>query len=442
MGNLSTPVSVQKLQRALQAKAKEAPGLRFHALYDKVYRADVLAHAYATCRANRGVEGVDGQRFEDIEAYGVDRWLGELAEDLRGKRYRPQAVKRVYIPKPNGRQRPLGIPTIRDRVVQTAAMRVLEAIFEPDLPAEQFAYRPDRSALDAVRRVHWLLNDGHREVIDADLSDYFGSIPHAELLTCVARRVVDRQMLHLIKMWLIAPVEQIDERGRTRCISENRDDNRGIPQGAPISPLLSNLYMRRFVLGWKRLGHEQRFGAHIVNYADDLVICCLTQADEALLAMRRIMTRLKLTVNEEKTRRCRVPEEDFDFLGYTFGRCYSGRTQRAYLGTRPSRKSLHRLMRAISEATTRRTLLMEPEAVVNRLNRMVRGWTQYFQLGSVSKAYRTIDQHTPRRLCRWLCMKHKKRGTNRRRYRNTYLHGTLGLLSTQVIAQNLPWART
>jgi RNA-directed DNA polymerase len=176
LGNLSTPVSVQKLQRALQVKAKEAPGLRFHALYDKVYRADVLAHAYATCRANRGVEGVDGQRFEDIEAYGVDRWLGELAEDLRSKRYRPQAVKRVYIPKPNGRQRPLGIPTIRDRVVQTAAMRVLEAIFEPDLPAEQFAYRPDRSALDAVRRVHWLLNDGHREVIDADLSDYFGSI--------------------------------------------------------------------------------------------------------------------------------------------------------------------------------------------------------------------------------------------------------------------------
>lgn len=442
MGNLSTPVSVQKLQRALQAKAKEAPQLRFHALYDKVYRADVLAHAYATCRANRGVEGVDGQRFEDIEAYGVDRWLGELAEDLRGKRYRPQAVKRVYIPKPNGRQRPLGIPTIRDRVVQTATMRVLESIFEPDLPTEQFAYRSDRSALDAVRRVHWLLNDGHREVIDADLSDYFGSIPHAELLACVARRVVDRQVLHLIKMWLVAPVEQIDERDHKKRVSENRDDNRGIPQGAPISPLLSNLYMRRFVLGWKRLGYEQRFGAHIVNYADDLVICCLTQAEEALLAMRRIMTRLKLTVNEEKTRRCRVPEEDFDFLGYTFGRCYSGRTQRAYLGTRPSRKSLHRLIRAISEATTRRTLLMEPEAVVDRLNRMVRGWTQYFQLGSVSKAYRTIDQHAPRRLCRWLCMKHKKRGTNRRRYPDTYLHGTLGLLSTQVIAQNLPWART
>lgn len=441
MGNLSTPRSVQKLQGALQAKAKEAPGLRFHALYDKVYRIDVLAHAYATCRANRGVEGVDGQRFEDIEAYGVDRWLGELAEDLRCKRYRPQAVKRVYIPKPNGRQRPLGIPTIRDRVVQTAATRVLESIFEPDWPTEQYAYRSDRSALDAVDRVHRLLNDGHLEVIDADLSDYFGSIPHAELLACVARRVVDRQMLHLIKMWLVAPVEQIDERGRTKHIAEKRDNNRGIPQGAPISPLLSNLYMRRFVLGWKRLGYEQRFGAHIVNYADDLVICCQGQADEALLAMRRIMRRLKLTVNEEKTRRCRVPEEHFDFLGYTFGRCYSGRTRRAYLGTRPSKKSVHRLMRAISEATTRRTLLMEPEAVVDRLNRMLRGWTQYFKLGSVGKAYRAIDQHAPRRLCRWLCMKHKQRGVQRRRYPDTYLHGTLGLLSTQVIMTDLPWAR-
>jgi RNA-directed DNA polymerase len=441
LGNLRTPVSVQKLQRALQAKAKEAPGLRFHALYDKVHRADVLAHAYATCCANRGVEGVDGQRFEDIEAYGVERWLGGLAEDLRQRRYRPRAVKRVYIPKPNGRRRPLGIPTIRDRVVQTAAMRVLESIFEPDLPAEQYAYRSDRSALDAVGRVHRLLNDGHREVIDADLSDYFGSIPHAELLTCIARRVVDRRMLHLIKMWLAVPVAESDVRGRMRYTRERGGNKRGIPQGAPISPLLSNLYMRRFVLGWKRMGYEQRFGAHIVNYADDLVICCQGQADEALLAMRQIMTRLKLTVNEEKTRRCRAPDDDFDFLGYTFGRCYSGRTQRAFLGTRPSKKSLHRLLRAISEATRRGTLLMEPEAVVDRVNRMIRGWTQYFRLGSVSKAYRTIDVHAPKRLCRWLCMKHKRR-IRRPFYPDDYLHGTLGLLSTQVIMKSLPWART
>lgn len=442
MGNLVTPNSVQKLQRALQAKAKEVPGLRFYALYDKVYRADVLRHAYACCRSNQGAAGVDEEQFEDIEAYGAERWLGELAQVLRQKEYRAEAVRRVYIPKPNGRLRPLGIPTIRDRVVQTAAMLVLEPIFEADLPAEQYAYRADRNALHAVREVHRLLNIGHANVIDADLSDYFGSIPHAELLKSVARRVVDRQVLHLIKMWLCAAVEEIDARGRTKQAKENRNSGRGTPQGAPISPLLSNLYMRRFILGWKHSGCEQRFGAYIVNYADDLVICCSRQADEALVVVRQMMARLKLTINEEKTRLCRVPREDFDFLGYTFGRCYSGKTKRAYLGTRPSKKSVRRLMRAISEATARRTLLMEVDQVVRRVNRMLTGWTQYYCLGAIGKAYRAIDEHTPNRLCRWLCMKHKRERIQRSAYPDKYLHRTLGLLSTQVIMQRLPWANT
>lgn len=271
MGNLTTPISVQKLQKALQAKAKESPAFRFYALYDKVYRADVLQYAYACCKANQGAAGVDAERFEDIQAYGEERWLGELAQALREKRYKSQAVRRVYIPKPNGKLRPLGIPTIRDRVVQTAARLILESIFEIDLLPEQYAYRSDRSALDAVREVHRLLNFGHREVIDADLSDYFGSIPRAELLKCVARRVIDRRMLHLIKMWQEAATEEIDRRGRRKHTMDHRDNQRGIPQGAPISPLLSSLYMRRFVLGWKRLGHERKFGASIVNYADDLL---------------------------------------------------------------------------------------------------------------------------------------------------------------------------
>ena len=314
--NLTTPPSVQKLQAALHDKAKESPNFRFYALYDKVYRKDVLAFAYACCQANGGAAGVDGQTFEDIEAYGVERWLDELAQELKSRTYRPLPGRRVYIPKPDGKQRPLGVPAIRDRTVEMAAVLVLEPIFEADLQPEQYAYRRDRSALDAVRHVHKLINTGHGEIVDADLSSYFDSIPHAELLKSVARRVVDGAMLHLIKGWLEAPVEETDERGNKHRSTRNRDEGRGTPQGAPISPLLSNLYMRRFVLGWKKLGHGKRLSATIVNYADDLVICCGGQAEEALVTMRDMMRKLKLTVNETKTRVCTLPEEKFDFLGY------------------------------------------------------------------------------------------------------------------------------
>src|SRR5215210_3900819 len=315
--NLAAPSSVQKLQKALHDQAKESPRRRFHALYDKVYRRDVLAFAYECCKANGGAAGVDGHTFGHIEEYGVERWLDELAQELKDRTYRPRPVRRVYIPKPDGKQRPLGVPTIRDRTVETAAVLVLEPMFEADLQPEQYAYRPDRSALDAVRDVHKLINTGHGEVVDADLSGYFDSIPHAELLKSVARRVVDGAMLHLIKMWLEAPVEETDERGKKHRSTRNRDEGRGTPQGSPISPSFSNLYMRRFVLGWKKLGHEKRFGAYVVNYADDLVICCRRNAEDALAVMRDIMSRLKLMVNETKTRVCRMPEEKFDFLGYS-----------------------------------------------------------------------------------------------------------------------------
>src|SRR6201998_2065657 len=336
--SLTTPFSVQKLQTALHAKAKESPSFRFHALYDKVYRKDVLAYAYERCQANGGAAGVDSQTFDNIEAYGRERWLDELTQELKSRTYQPQPVRRVYIPKPDGKQRPLGIPTIRDRVVQTAAVLVLEPIFEADLTAEQYAYRADRSALDAVQHVHKLIKTGHGQIVDADLSSYFDSIPHAELMKSVARRVVDGAMLHLIKMWLEAPVEDTDEHGNKRWSTRNRDEGRGTPQGSPISPLLSNLYMRRFVLGWKKLGSEKRLKAYIVNYADDLVICSRGKAAEALVTMRDMMTRLKLTVNETKTRVCKLPEDKFEFLGYMFGRCYSPKTGRAYLGTTPSKK--------------------------------------------------------------------------------------------------------
>jgi RNA-directed DNA polymerase len=440
--NLATPSSVQKLQKALHDKAKESSRRRFHALYDKVYRRDVLAFAYACCKANGGAAGVDGQSLEDIEEYGVGRWLDELAEELRSRTYRPRPVRRVWIPKPDGKQRPLGVPTIRDRTVETAAVLVLEPIFEADLQPEQYAYRQDRSALDAVMHVHKLVNTGYREIVDADLSGYFDSIPHAELLKSVARRVVDGAMLHLLKMWLQAPVEETDEHGRKHRSTRHRDEGRGTPQGAPISPLLSNLYMRRFVLGWKQLGHERRLRAYVVNYADDLVICCRSSAEEALATMGRIMGKLKLTVNDTKTRVCKLPEEKFDFLGYTFGRCYSPKTGRAYLGTVPSKKRMTRVCDAISSETGRNTTLLDAEIVVGKLNRMLNGWANYFCLGPVSKAYRAVEQHACKRLRQWLCAKHKVVGMGTGRFPDGHLHNVLGLVRLTARPRSFPCAKS
>jgi group II intron reverse transcriptase/maturase len=440
--SLATPVSVQKLQTALHAKAKEAPGFRFYALYDKVYRKDVLAFAYQCCKANGGAAGVDGQSFEDIAAYGLERWLDELAQELKSRTYRPLPVRRVDIPKPDGGQRPLGVPAIRDRVAQTAAVLVLEPIFETDLQPEQYAYRPDRSALDAVRQVHKLINTGYGEVVDADLSSYFESLPHAELLKSVARRVVDGAMLHLIKMWLEAAVEETDERGNKHRSTRNRDEGRGSPQGSPLSPLLSNLYMRRFVLGWKQLGHEQRLQARIVNYADDLVLCCRGRGEPVLATMRDMMQRLRLTVNENKTRVRKLPEEKFDFLGYTFGRYYSPQTGRAYLGTTPSKQRVQRVCETISQLTRRSLTLRDADTVVVRLNRLIIGWANYFCLGPVSKAYRAVEQHTRRRLRQWLCAKHRVSGTGTARYPDDLLHEEFGLVRLAPRTASLPWATT
>ena len=438
--SLTTQTSVQKLQTALHAKAKESPDFRFYALYDKVYRKDVLIYACKRCKANGGAAGVDNQTFEDIEQHGLELWLDELAQELESRTYQPQPVRRVYIPKPNGKQRPLGIPTIRDRVAQTAALLVLEPIFEADLQPEQYAYRADRSALDAVRHVHKLINIGHGKIVDADLSSYFDSVPHAELMRSVARRVVDGAMLHLIKMWLEAPVEATDERGNQHRSTRNRDEGRGTPQGAPISPLLSNLYMRWFVLGWKKLGYEERWKAYIVNYADDLVICCRTGAEQALAAMQKMMSQLKLTVNDSKTRVCALPEEKFDFLGYTFGQCYSPKTGRAYLGTTPAQKRVQRICGEIRELTGRSTTSLDPVTIVTKLNRTMCGWANYFCLGPVSTAYRAVDSYAKMRLRLWLRTKHKLSGRANGMFPDTHLYGALGLVRLDRRTRNFPWA--
>ena len=431
--SLPTLPSVEKLQRALHTKAKESPSLRFYALYDKVYRADVLWTAWRRCLHNGGTAGVDGQTFEDIEKNGAQRWLDELAEELRSKRYAPQPVRRVNIPKPDGKLRPLGIPTICDCVVQMAALLVLEPIFEADLPPEQHAYRPGHSAHDALSDIVVLLRQGYREVVDADLSGYFDSIPHAELMKSVARRVSDGSLLRLIKLWLVAPVEETDERGRKRRTTRNKDEGRGTPQGAPISPLLANLYMRRFVLGWKKLGHERNLRAKIVNYADDFVICCAGgYGAQALDAMRRMMERLKLTVNETKTHLCRLPDETFNFLGYTFGRIWSPRTGRPYLGHAPSKKSLKRLRDRIHEETCRTWLWQSEEDMIAKLNRILVDWRNYFSVGTIQTAYRSVDAYLFQRLRQWWCRKHVMRNRRDSRFSTRFLYQKLRLVQLRA----------
>jgi len=339
--SLETPIKIRMLQRKLYQKAKGEPNYRFYLLYDKMYREDILGHAYALAKSNQGAPGVDGQTFWGIETLVLEEWLDGIRKELRAKTYQPQAVRRVMIPKPGGGERPLGIPTIRDRVVQTAAKLLLEPILEVDFDPNAYGYRPKRSAQGAIQKVHELLRAGYTDVVDADLSKYFDTIPHRELIQCVARRIVDRDMLHLIKMWLKVPVEERDESGKR--LSGGRKSTCGTPQGGVISPLLANLYMNRFLKYWRITGQDEILQAQVVNYADDFVILSRRCAAEALNWTRNVMTRIGLTLNETKTSIKKARTERFDFLGYTFGPHRFRKTGRLYLGASPSKKSVSRL---------------------------------------------------------------------------------------------------
>ena len=422
--SLVTPIKVQALQRKLSEKAKREPDYRFYALYDKIRREDVLAHAYVVAKANQGAPGVDGETFVRIEAAGREAWLARLAQEVRTGTYQPQAVRRVLIPKAGGGERPLGIPTIRDRVVQTAVKLILEPIFEVDLEPNAYGYRPGRSARDAIQQVHRAMCLGRTDVVDADLSKYFDTIPHADLMKSVARRIADGRLLHLIKMWLEVPVEERDKDGHRRWTGGKRL-KRGTPQGGVISPLLANLYLNRLLKHFRQCGKQQQWQAQIVAYADDFVILSRGHAAEAKEWAQAVLVRMGLVLNEQKTSVRNSRQETFDFLGYTFG-LRSWRNGRTYLTAWPSKKSMGRLREKVSQ-------LLEPweqapwSEVCDRLNQLLGGWAPYFSCGSLGKAYALVNHHVEERVRHFLRRRHKVRQGAIRRFPKEVIFGPLGV---------------
>ena len=424
--SLIEPEKIRTLRKKLYQKAKREPEARFYSLYDKVYRDDILEYAWRLCRANGGAPGVDGERFEDIESRGLEEWLRARKEELHQKTYKPDPVRRVLIPKRGGGDRPLGIPTIRDRVVQTAAKLLLEPIFEADLEPNAYGYRPKRSARDAVQKVHESLCQGYQDVVDADLTKYFDMIPHADLMKSVARRVSDRWMLKLIKMWLKVAVEERDEQGKRR-MTGGKKSKRGTPQGGVISPLLANLYMNRFLKMWRQRGKGQEYRAKLINYADDFVILSCGRAEEALAWTRQVMGKLGLSLNDVKTTIKDGRTEEFDFLGYTFGPRIYAKTGSAYLAARASKKSVRQIKEAVAEVLQRGNMDPWPE-IARVLNRKIRGWAKYFSYGSTWKSYREVERYVEQRVQGFLRKRHKLRTRGTRHYTETQIYGELGIV--------------
>lgn len=432
---LTTPEKIRELQRKLYRKAKQEKEYRFYLLYDKVYRGDILIHAYRLAKANKGAPGIDGETFKHIEERegGVGRYLEEIAGELKRKAYKPQAVRRVYIPKASGGRRPLGIPVIKDRIVQMAVKIVIEPIFEADFQDNSYGFRPKRSAHQAVDDVRKHLFAGMTDVIDADISKYFDTIPHDKLIQLVARRIVDRQILKLIKMWLTAPIVEEREDGK----KEYKRNDKGTPQGGVISPLLANIYLNVLDTLWAVKKVQERLGARLVRYADDCVILCRGNTDRILKGMQMVFSDLGLTLNEEKTHVVDAHQEMFQFLGFSIGIKRGLKTGKMYTHTEPSKKALKHVRAEIRRLTTERYSATPTDVVIRRVNEVTRGWVGYFRYGNCTKAMSSLRYYLGYRMRIYLRRKHHYHSLGYKAYPDRYYYDSLGLYEVSTKA---PWA--
>jgi RNA-directed DNA polymerase len=433
---LKTPIEIRILQRKLYTKAKQEPVYRFYALYDKIWRADVLAYAYRLVRANKGSPGIDGITFEAIEEKdGIETFLLDIAQDLKGKTYLPAPVRRVMIPKKDGSMRPLGIPTIRDRVAQMAVKLIIEPIFEADFCDNSYGFRPKRSAHQAIDDIKVKLHHGYTNVIDADLSKYFDSIPHAKLLAVVSERVVDSAILHIIKLWLKAPVIE-DDKGKKTHVGGGKANSLGTPQGGIISPLLANCYLHILDRIWDRQSLQRKYKAHIVRYADDFVVLCKGRVDKPLAAIRHVLTRLDLSLNDTKTHIVDARKSSFKFLGFEISKARSWKTGNRYIHTCPSKESLAKIKLKLKQKTTRNLTLLPLSTIVEEMNSTLRGWSNYFHYGNSSKAMGQIKTFAEERLRIHLMKRHKvkDRGIGLGRFPSQQLYDRYGLYKVPTTA--------